>query len=379
MALPPASLAALAAAAHVFGAPRHLELAGLADDPRAKAWPVPFSVAPVLALRGAQVAVLASGDPFWFGAGGSLARHLAAGEWAAYPAPSTFALAAARLGWRIEEVACMGLHAAPFEQLAPLMDAGARAICLLRDGTAAGALAAWLAARGFGASQCHVLERLGGPQERCRTTRADAFALADVAAPVAMAVAFAGARGIARSSGLPDHLFSHDGQITKRPVRALTLSALGPRAGELLWDLGAGSGSVGIEWCLAGGRAVAVERHEGRLAHIRANAQSFGLAHRLQVVAGDTAAVLADLPAPDAVFIGGGASAALIDAAWARLGAGGRLVANGVTLETEAVLAAAQARHGGELLRVELAHARPLGRFRGWEAVRPVVQWSAWR
>ncbi|EGD60936.1 precorrin-6Y C5,15-methyltransferase (decarboxylating), CbiT subunit [Novosphingobium nitrogenifigens DSM 19370] len=382
-ALPPASLAALAHADHVFGAPRHLALADLDEDPRAQVWPVPFSVKPVLALRGKRVAVLASGDPFWFGAGASLAVHLSPSEWRAFPAPSTFSLAAARLGWRIEETACLGLHAAPFERLVPVMAQGARAICLLRDGAAADALADWLTAQGFGDSTCHVLEALGGLDERIRTRRADAAPLDDVRAPVAMAVAFAGNAGLPRASGLPDTLFTHDGQITKRPVRALTLSALAPRAGEVLWDLGAGSGSIAIEWCLAGGRAIAVERHPERVETIRANAARFGLSHKIEVIAADTAQ-LPDLPSPalpspDAVFIGGGANEALIARLWAMLPAGTRIVVNAVTLETEAVLIAAHARHGGDLLRIDLAHARPLGRMQGWEPVRPVVQWSVTR
>ena len=170
-ALPPASRKALDEATYVFGAPRHLALAGLGDDTRAQVWPVPFSVAPVLARRGERVAVLASGDPFWFGAGSSLMPHLAAGEWRAYPAPSTFSWAAAKLGWRIEETACLGLHAAPFERLVPVIAPRGRAICLFRDGAAAGDLAAWLAARGGAACVLHVLEALGGYRKLVMTWR----------------------------------------------------------------------------------------------------------------------------------------------------------------------------------------------------------------
>ncbi|NHX27184.1 precorrin-6y C5,15-methyltransferase (decarboxylating) subunit CbiE, partial [Escherichia coli] len=281
-----ASRRALAEAEIVFGGPRHLDLAGLAD--RGRAWPVPFSVEPVLAERGRKVAVLVSGDPFWHGAGGSLAAHLAPGEWRAFPAPSTFSLAAARLGWRIETTVCIGLHAAPFERLVPVLAPGRQVICLLRDGSAAGDLARWLTARGFGPSKLHVLECLGGPRERLRQTRAQDFALPDVAAPVAVAITAAGAPGLPRASGLPDDMFTHDGQITKRPVRALTLSALAPRAGELLWDIGGGSGSVSVEWALAapGGRAITIEPRADRCANIRANAVAFGLDHRIEVIHG---------------------------------------------------------------------------------------------
>ena len=377
-ALPPASRKALDEATYVFGAPRHLALGRLGDDTRAQVWPVPFSVAPVLARRGERVAVLTSGDPFWFGAGSSLMPHLAAGEWRAYPAPSTFSWAAAKLGWRIEETACLGLHAAPFERLVPVIAPRGRAICLLRDGAAAGDLAAWLAARGGAACVLHVLEALGGPQARIRITTAGDYALGDVMAPVAMAIEFQGMPGLPRCNGLPDDLFAHDGQITKRPIRALTLSALAPRAGEILWDLGAGSGSISIEWCLAGGRAIAVERNIARAANIRANAESFGIAQRLSVIEADSAH-LPDSPAPNAVFIGGGANAALLAKLWARMSPGTRLVINAVTLETETLLAGAHASHGGTLLRMELASAEPLGTMRGWAPSRPVVQWSVTR
>jgi precorrin-6Y C5,15-methyltransferase (decarboxylating) len=340
---------------------------------------VPFSVDPVLACRGRQLAVLASGDPFWHGAGGSLAEHLAPGEWITFPAASTFSLAAARLGWRLEEVACLGLHAAPFETLLPHMAPARRAICLLRDGDAVRDLAAWLTQKGFGASSLSVMESLGGASERLRTKQAASFDLAEVAAPVAVAVSAAGAAGLPRASGLPDDAFAHDGQITKRPVRALTLSALAPRPGEILWDIGAGSGSISVEWCLAGGRAFAIETRSDRAANIRTNAAAFGVANNLTIVEGTAPAALAKLPAPNAVFVGGGNEQSLFDALWTMISKGTRLVANSVTLETEALLLAEHNRHGGELLRIELAQATPLGSMRGWVPSRPLVQWSVVR
>lgn len=374
--LPDASRAALAAAEIIFGGPRHLDLVEAGN--RGREWPVPFSIAPVLACKGRKVAVLASGDPFWHGAGGSLVGQLDRDEWRAFPAPSTFQLAAARLGWRMEDITCHGLHAAPFARLRPVLTKGARAICLLRDGDAPGALADWLRAQGFTADLV-VLERLGGASERVRQTTAEAFDLADIAAPVAMAVAITSGKGLPCTSGLPDALFAHDGQITKRPIRALTLSALAPRGGEVLWDIGAGSGSISVEWCLAGGRAIAFELRPDRAANIRENAARFGVEHRLQVIEGPSAENLAGQPAPDAVFIGGGGNAALIDTLWALLPEAARLVANGVTLETESLLAAEHALRGGALLRIDLASTAPLGRMRGWEAARPVVQWSVTR
>jgi precorrin-6Y C5,15-methyltransferase (decarboxylating) len=370
--LPPASRDALARAEVVFGGARHLALAGVAG----RVWPVPFDPAPVLAERGRRVAVLASGDPFWFGAGGSLAAHLAPGEWVAHPAASTFSLAAARLGWRLEETLCLGLHAAPVERLRPLMAEGVRAICLLRDGPAVGALGAYLISIGFGASALTVLEALGGPRERLRRQPAAEPPPADLQAPVAVAIEARG-EGMPRAAGLPDALFDHDGQITKRPVRALTLSALGPRPGEVLWDIGAGAGSVGIEWLLAGGGAChAVEADAARADRARGNAARFGLGHRHHLHCSRAPEGLDGLPPPQAVFLGGGASETLLARLWALLPPGARLVANAVTLETEMLLAAWSARHGGHLMRIALAEAGALGTRRGWLAALPVVQWS---
>lgn len=371
-----ASRAALAQAEVIFGGPRHLAL--VEAGARGRNWPVPFTIDPVLAEKGRKLVVLASGDPFWFGAGGSLARALSPGEWVCHPAPSTFSHAAARLGWRIEEAHCFGLHAAPFERLLPVLTSGQRILCLMRDGAAVGQIAAWLTARGFGASDLTVLEALGGPSERLRQARAESFDLADVAHPVALAIAVQGAKGLPRAAGLADDLFASDGVMTKRPIRALTLSALAPRAGEVLWDLGAGSGSVSVEWCLAapGSHAHAVEARADRAANVRANAEAFGLPHRLKVVEADWAKALPNLPAPDAVFIGGGADQAGLETVWATIPPGTRLVINAVTIESEMLLADWHRRHGGDLFRYDVAQALPLGRMLGWAPARPVVQWS---
>lgn len=340
---------------------------------------MPFDADIVLSCRGRPTAVLASGDPFWHGAGAGLAEKLAAGEWIAYSAPSTFSLAAARLGWRLESVVCLGLHAAPVERLVPHLAQGARIICLVRDGKAAGDLAKWLSDHGWGASALWTLAALGGPREAIAEHCAAGFAGDLPGNLVAVAFEARGAPGIPRSSGLADDLFVHDGQITKRPVRALALSALAPRPGERLWDIGAGSGSISVEWALCGGAAVAVEVREDRAANIRNNAASFGLEHRITVIMGKAPEALAALEAPDAVFIGGGLDGAMFDAVWSYVAPGARLVAHAVTLETEALLGELHLRHGGELMRVEIAHAGPLGRYRSWEAARPVLQWSAVR
>ncbi|MGY3037141.1 precorrin-6Y C5,15-methyltransferase (decarboxylating) [Bradyrhizobium sp. USDA 4354] len=372
-----ASRKALAKAETVFGGERHLALAEVGS--RGRPWPVPFDANVVLSRRDRPTVVLASGDPFWHGAGAALAEKLGSDEWIAHPAPSTFSLAAARLGWRLEATRCIGLHAAPFERLVPHLVRDAHIICLMRDAAAVGDLAKWLTERGWGASLMWTLEALGGPREYTDQHRVDLFAEKVAADLVAVAVLARGTQGIPRSSGLSDDLFVHDGQITKRPVRALALSALAPRPGERLWDVGAGSGSISVEWALCGGKAIAFEAREDRAANVRKNAAAFGLAHRVTAATGRAPEALAGLELPDAVFIGGGLDNALFDAIWSRLAPGARLVAHSVTLETEALLGELHQRHGGELMRVEIAHAAPLGRYRSWETARAVVQWSVVR
>jgi len=370
-----ASRKALAEAETVFGGERHLALADIGD--RGRPWPVPFQTDWVLACRGRPTAVLASGDPFWHGVGAVLAERLNRSEWIAHPAPSTFSLVAARLGWRLETAACLGLHAAPFECLLPHLAQGGRIICLLRDGDAGVALAEWLKAQGWGHSQLWTLAALGGKHESITQHRADSYHGDRAADLVAIALEVRGSGGLPRSSGLADSLFVHDGQITRRPMRALALSALAPRPGERLWDVGAGSGSISVEWALCGGSAIAIEARNDRAANIRKNAAAFGLTNRILVVEGAAPGVLADLKMPQAVFLGGGLDAAMFDGLWPLLEPGTRLVAHAVTLETGALLSELHRLRGGELMRVEISHAGKLGPYRSWEAERPVVQWSA--
>lgn len=358
-----------------MGPPRHLALlGGMAAE--TVEWPVPFADGlPMLrARRGRRVVVLASGDPFWHGAGSVLARAFERGEWRALPGPSTFSLAAARMGWALESALCLALHAAPLGRLRPHLAPGARVIVLLRDGAAVGELCAYLDAEGYGASALTVLEALGGPRERVRTVRADAPP-SDAAAPVAAAIEMAGPPGMPCAGGRPDALFETDGQITKRPIRALALSALAPRPGEMLWDVGGGSGSVSVEWLLShpATEAACIEVRADRAARIRRNADRLG-ADRLRVVEGAAPEALEGLPPPQAVFVGGGLSESLLDDLTARA-AGARLVAHAVTLESEALLVARSARHGGDLMRVEVSETAPLGPKRGWRAAHPVVQW----
>ena len=377
--LPPASREALAAAEVVMGPERHL---GLVDTGKAErvVWPVPFAdgIERLRGLRGRNVAVLASGDPFWFGAGAVIAREFDAGEWRALPGRSTFSLAANRLGWALEATTCLGLHAIPVTRLRPHLAPGRCALVLVRDGAAAVDLARWVTEQGFGDTLVHVLEALGGPRERYRRARAAEMDFDDICHPVALGLDVSGGGEVVTlASGRADELFEHDGQITKRPARALTLSALAPRPGEHLWDVGGGSGSVAIEWLLAhpSMRATVVEVDKGRAARIGRNADALGV-DRLQVVERQAPDELEGLARPDAVFIGGGLSQKMLEALVQLCPRGCRLVANAVTLESEALLARWHADRGGELMRIALSHAAPLGSKRGWSGAYPIVQWS---
>ncbi|TVR44567.1 MAG: precorrin-6y C5,15-methyltransferase (decarboxylating) subunit CbiE [Rhodobacteraceae bacterium] len=380
--LPKASRDALAQAEVVMGPARHL---GLLPDLACEVveWPVPFAdgIPRLLALRGRRVVMLASGDPFWFGAGTSVTRHLDRGEWVAQPAPSSFSLAAATLGWPLEEVSCLGLHAAPLERMRPHLAPEARLIVLMRDGAAVEQAAAYLARLGFGESRVHVLEALGGPRARVRMALAGGYALPDVRHPVALGLEVAGAgTPMPCVPGRDAALFDHDGQITRGAVRAVTLAALAPRPGEMLWDIGTGSGSVAIEWLLAHPRnsAIGFEADSARAERARRNARALGVDH-LRVIAARAPEGLADQPVPDAVFIGGGLSGPLLERLWEILPKGVRVVANAVTLESESLLGAWHRRAGGSLSRIEMAQAGPLGRKRGWQAAYPIVQWSVQR
>lgn len=379
--LTPAARRLVAQAAFVVGGKRHLALAGSLKA-ETLAWPSPIENAldVIEAHRGRPVCVLASGDPFYFGVGAMLMRRFAADEMICVPAPSAFALAAARLGWSEQECALLSLRGRPLEAIIPHLHDGARILALSWDDATPAKLAALLTARGMGRSKLTVLEAMGGLSERIRTTEAQMFALDNVAALNTIAlevVADRSARVLPRAGGLPDEWFEHDGQITKREIRAMTLSQLAPRRGELLWDVGSGSGSVAIEWMLAdpANAAVAIELRHDRAARIARNALGFG-APGLSVVTGEAPRVFADLPKPDAIFIGGSASApGMIERAFDALGPGGRLVVNAVTLETQAASVDWRARFGGELAQIAVAHAEPLGRYSGWRAAAPIVQW----
>jgi precorrin-6B C5,15-methyltransferase / cobalt-precorrin-6B C5,C15-methyltransferase len=378
--LAPIARSLIQAAEIVFGGRRHLALAAPLIRGASRPWTSPFegAIQDVLAHRGRDVCVLASGDPFVYGVGSVLLRHIDAREMVAVPAPSTFSLAAARLGWALPETIQLSLHGRLLDFVRPHLQPGARVLALTSDGEGPATLARLLADAGFGRSRLTVLEALGGPRERIRAATAAAFDLGDVDPLNAVALeveASPGARVLACAAGLPDALFEHDGQITKREIRAITLAALSPRRGELLWDVGAGAGSVAIEWMLADPsmRAVAIEGRSDRAARIRRNAAAFGVPG-LEVVEGAAPAALEGLARPDAVFIGGGATIVL-DAAVRALQAGGRLVVNAVTAETEALILQRQATLGGELTRIAIARLEPVGRRQGWRPALPVTQW----
>ncbi|WP_030662568.1 bifunctional cobalt-precorrin-7 (C(5))-methyltransferase/cobalt-precorrin-6B (C(15))-methyltransferase [Streptomyces rimosus] len=388
--LPAASQEALRGAGTLIGGTRQLALLPADCTGERVPWPSPLrpAVPGLLAAHaGREVCVLASGDPMFYGIGRTLAEVL--GEAGAAPPrvlphPSSVSYACARLGWPVEDTEVVTLVGRPLAGLTAALHDGRRLLVLSAGAGTPEQVAGLLRERGFGPTRMRVLEQLGGPRERQsegtaedwppaasdRTDPLNVVALDCVRAPDALRLSAA--------PGLPDDAYEHDGQLTKRHVRAATLAALAPAPGELLWDVGGGSGSIGIEWMRThrSCRAVAVERDAVRAERIARNADALGVP-ALRVVTGPAPAALAGLPAPDAVFIGGGLTVpGLLEACWAALPAGGRLVANTVTLESEALLADWYRRHGGDLVRLAVAHAVPVGGFTGWRQAMPVTQWS---
>ena len=371
-----ASARTLVANAQVLaGGRRHLDMLTGGEAQRL-VWQSPFAdnLPRLDALRGRRVCVLASGDPMWFGIGATLAGRYPADEVTVVPHPGAFSLAAARLGWPLQDTRCLSIHGRPLDALARQLYPGARWLLLAGHGGSAAGLAAWLAARGYGTSRITVLERLGGPAERIVTGTGQSFDdLNTIAVELA---ADPGTAPLATVPGLPDDAFHHDGQMTKREVRAVTLAALGPWPGALLWDMGAGCGSIAIEWARAGGRAVAVEKSPARADLIARNAVELGVPE-LTVITGEARASLDGLgEPPDAVFVGG-ALAPLLDPCWTRLKSGGRLVANAVTAEGEATLLAWQAANGGALSRLAVSRLAATGRFHTWHPLMPVTQYQS--
>ncbi len=376
------ALAHIAAAEVLVGGERHL--AKLEDDGRERlSWgsPLEETVEILLARRHRRVCILASGDPLCYGIANRIVRQIGTKGVVVVPHHSAFTLASARLGWDRARVETITLHGRPLERLVPYIQPGACLLILSAGGATPGQVAGLLRRQGFGPSRLVVFEHMGGPNERRREGLASTWRARRVAELNTIAVecrAGAKAQIQSRAPGLPDNAFEHDGLLTKRQVRAATLAALMPIPGQLLWDVGAGSGAIAIEWlrAAANSRAVAIESHPGRLAAIERNARNLGVPE-LQIVAGMAPQALAGLAKPDAVFIGGGAShKGLFQACWRALPAGGRLVANVVSLEGERALMAWRQRHGGDLVRLAIERAEPMGRLTAWRPLRPVIQYA---
>jgi precorrin-6B C5,15-methyltransferase / cobalt-precorrin-6B C5,C15-methyltransferase len=335
----------------------------------------------ILKLRGTPVTVLATGDPMHFGIGATLRRYVAAEEMLVLPSPSAFSLAAARLGWPLQSVTQISLHGRPLAFLNRHVMPRARILALTSNAETVQAAAVLLAERGYGASVLHVLEHMGGNRERI--LRLSALEMAETCPDMSdfNTLAIDCARDgplLAPVPGLPDDAFRHDGQLTKREIRAATLAQLAPFPNALLWDVGAGCGSIAIEWMRAGmgTKAIAIEPKPERVAMIRENAQNLGVPD-LEIVEGQAPATFAGLKRPDVVFIGGGITGeGLFEACWAALPPGGRLVANAVTIEGEAKLVDLRSRHGGDLSRIQVARAAPVGRYCGWKSLMPVTMWT---
>ncbi len=372
------AVAAVRAADVVIGSARQLDYLDQSVHGTRVLYPTPLlpRLTSLIAEHdGRRIVLLASGDPMFYGIGSTVVRTYGPAAVEIHTHPSSVSLAAARLGWALEDLEVVSLVGRALETLYPLMQPGRRALVLVAAEDAADSIRAAVGKLGFGASRFTVLERLGSAQERITTGGGPHDALAIVAVEF---VADTSTPLLPRTPGLPDDAFEHDGQITKREIRALTLAALAPVPGQLLWDVGAGSGSVGIEWMRThpASRAIAIEPREDRRERIVRNAAALGVPS-LRVIAGHAPDALAGLPAPDAVFVGGGVSRpGVIEACLDALARGGRLVANGVTVETETVLAGWQARRGGTLTRLSIQRAEPVGGFTGWRPAMPVTQWS---
>ena len=369
---------ALLRASRIIGGQRQLDLLPVCIRGERELWPSPFSLEPLLARRFEPVCVLASGDPMFYGVGASLARQVAADELLILPAPSSVSLAAARLGWPLQDVVTLSVVARPVVALNAHLASGVRLLVLSNDGQSPTAIAALLRASGFGPSRLSVFEHLGGAAEQRIDGHAESWQDPAIAALNLVAIdclADANTPRLSRLAGLPDSAFKHDGQLTKRDVRAMTLARLAPTPGELLWDVGAGSGSIGIEWMRAhpSCRALAIEADAGRQQLIEHNRDALGVPG-LQLIRGSAPQALAGLEAPDAIFIGGGVTRdGVLDTCWQHLRPGGRLVANAVTLQSEMTLMAWRAQHGGELTRIHLAQAQPLGDFDTWRQALPIT------
>ena len=385
--LSPAARTLVETAQTLVGGARHLAMVPPGPAERLS-WrqPLADTIGDIAARRGTRLAVLASGDPLCYGVGVVLLRHFSPEEMTIVPQPSAFSLVAARLGWALAECTALSLHGRPLDSLRLHLAPRRRCLLLSEDGTTPRRVAGLLAATGWGPSRMSVFEHLGGSREAVHHGTAQDWGerlsadLNTIALECEMAP---GTRARSRLAGLPDDAFEHDGQLTKREIRALTLARLAPLPGEILWDIGAGSGSIAIEWLRGceGGGAVAVEHNPARAATIARNAATLGVPE-LHIIAGSAPHALAKIPtklaSPNAVFVGGGiAEAGLLEVLWAALRPGGRLVANVVSTEGERAILAGQAQQGGELTRIAVSRSEPLGGHHAWRPLLPVTQLAA--
>ena len=378
--LSPAARTLVETAETLVGGERHLALAPSGTAERI-VWAKPLSdtLRIIAERRGRRVTVLASGDPLWYGVGVLLARHFPRDEMTVLPQPSAFSLAVARLGWALADCACLSLHSRPLDSLRLHLAPGRRLLLLSEDGATPRRVARLLAETGWGRSRLTVFEHLGGDREASQGDLAEAWGerlTTDLNTIALECETGPDARPLSRLAGLPDDAFEHDGQLTKREVRAATLASLAPLPGELLWDIGAGCGSIGIEWLRATENctAVAVERDPARAAVIARNAAALGVPG-LEIILGKAPETLPEQSPPDAIFVGGGiGDPGLLPALWARLRPDGRLVANAVSIEGERTLLDWQARHGGSLSRIAVSRTEPLGRHQAWRPMLPVIQ-----
>ncbi len=378
--LTPATRAVIEAAEVIVGGARHHVLAA---NPKAEtlSWPSPFNalIGELKARKGKRVVVLATGDPLWFSVGAKIGRHFVPSEITFHPQLSAFQLASARMGWSMADLETLTVHGRPVEQMIAFIQPGVRLLILTTGEETPAQIAAFLTERGFGQSRMTVLAAMGGTDEARFEGVAESWnhvvpafntlAVECVAAPNAAL--------LPRVPGLPDEVFTHDGTMTKREVRAATLAKLIPMRGGLLWDVGTGCGSVAVEWLRAArySKAIGIEPRADRRTMAAENALALGVPS-LQLIDGMVPDALDGLTAPDAIFIGGGLSVETFDACWAALRPLGRLVANAVTLESQAILAELHKKHGGDLVQIAVSRAEGLGPLTGWKPLRPVVQWS---
>ena len=362
----------------VMGAERHIKNIKTISN-KTFLWPTPFEkgIKELLKFRGKKIVVLVSGNPFWFGAGNKIVEKLDKSEWICFQSSSTFSLVATRMGWAIQNTLCFGLHSLPFESICRHLAPNVKMIVLLKDGESVLKLAEWLTLKNFGRSEFVVMESLGYKNEKIRRTIASEIDFRDINHPVSVAISILGnGDPISLSSGRPDNLFKNDGQITKQPIRALTMSFLAPKPFEHLWDIGSGSGSIAMEWLLShnSNSVSAIEFKSNRVEQIKFNAKKLGL-NNLTIYEDKIENIIEKLAKPDAVFIGGGLTINLLNNIWNIIPKNTKIVVNSVTLETGSILINAQKKYGGELYKFEVSKVGNLGKNRAWSKSYPIIQW----